>query len=144
MDAVNRLEQEIKELKLLVLGLSKIPGFPSELLELINLRTENIYRLISSEQEINTLEENDASIVITSEIKEDITTIRETIHESRVTGSTKTFNDVLSQTACINDRIEPKRLVDLSKMLTLNDRFRFQREFFGNDADSFQGNLSSW
>jgi len=145
MNAEKRLQQEITELKLLVLGLSKIQGFPSELLELINIRTDNIQHIISSEPEITPafVEDNDTSIVITSEVNEDITTIRETIHETRISGSSKTYNDLLSQTARINDRLESNRLVDLSKMLTLNDRFRFMREFFGNDAQKMTENLAA-
>jgi hypothetical protein len=117
MYADNSLQQEIKELRLLITGLSKVPGFPAELLELMNLHTENITRLISAEPESD--------------------------EKTRSTGSVKSLNDILAQPTCVNDRKESKRLVDISKLLTLNDRFRFQREFFGNDAQKMATNLAT-
>lgn len=145
METENRLQQEIKELRLLVHGLSRISGFPTELLELISLRAENIFRLVSTEPDITDTPvlANDTNVIIASEVVENITTIREPIHETRIAGSARNLNDVISQPVRVNDRQEPKRLVDISKLLTLNDRFRFQREFFGNDAQKMTNNLAA-
>ncbi|MDD4922221.1 MAG: hypothetical protein PHS30_07065 [Bacteroidales bacterium] len=45
--------------------------------------------------------------------------------------------EVVSTTR-INDQMEQKRLVDLTRFLTLNDRFRFQREFFENNPQKME------
>lgn len=41
---------------------------------------------------------------------------------------------VSSQTEILNESIEKRLIVDVRKALSLNDRFRFQRELFNNDA----------
>jgi hypothetical protein len=42
----------------------------------------------------------------------------------------------------INDQMEQRRMSDLAKSLTLNNRFRFQREFFENDPSKMAEALS--
>jgi len=44
------------------------------------------------------------------------------------------LSEIFQPKEIINDRPEPKRMIDVAKSLTLNDRFRFQRELFDNDA----------
>ena len=44
------------------------------------------------------------------------------------------LSEIFQPKEIINDRPEPKRIIDVAKSLTLNDRFRFQRELFDNDA----------
>jgi|GEM_PF-1910821 len=43
----------------------------------------------------------------------------------------------------INDQMEQKRMSDWGNFLTLNDRFRFQREFFENDPSKMDEALSA-
>jgi hypothetical protein len=140
MNAENQLQQEMNELRLLVQGLSKISGFPSELLELIDLRVGNISDLIclKSDDETSNNTEVDIDIVNMSETSVNMTPIN-----LKVNGFSKSLNDMVSQSLCVNDLKETKRLVDISKLLTLNDRFRFQREFFGNDAEKMSVNLEA-
>lgn len=142
MNSENGLLQEINEFRLLISGLSKIPGFPSELLELINIRAEKIVKLVNSNIEMNSENNTEVVKIKETEFQDEISMIIETIQESSFSGVNKTFNDVLSQTARINDRIEPNKQADLSKMLTLNDRFRFQRVFYANDAQKMAQNLA--
>lgn len=142
MNSENVLLQEINEFKLLISGLSKIPDFPSELLELINIRAENIVKLVYSNFDTDSENKTVVSEVKETEFQDEISMIIETIQETGFSGTNRTFNDVLSQTARINDRVEPNKQADLSKMLTLNDRFRFQRIFYANDAQKMAQNLA--
>lgn len=165
MDAGNKLDKEIKELSLLVNGLSKVSGFPSELLELIRLHTENISELVA----LNNVEDSDASVKYEDHVADDLGEVPEVLElqdrpeiegddivESKIYDDTnsgigivepnqiefsglprngKVVADLYQASECLNDRsLEPKAIINANKMLTLNDRFRFQRELFGNDA----------
>lgn len=109
MDSENRLRHELAELNLLLQGLAKVPAFPTELLELISGKMEFITQLI-----------------IPSEV-----TVRDVVYSDSSQTSDPTFSMPVKR---LNDQLEQKRLKDLTTSLTLNDRFRFQREFFENDT----------
>jgi len=109
MDSENRLRHELAELNLLLQGLAKVPTFPTELLELLSSKVEYMTQLMTpSKISVQNVVYSDLSM--TSEPK---------------------FSKPVKR---INDQLEQKRLKDLTKSLTLNDRFRFQREFFDNDT----------
>jgi len=109
MDSENRLRHELAELNLLLQGLAKVPTFPTELLELLSGKVEYMTQLMTpTELSVKDVVYSDSSM--TSELK---------------------FSKPVKR---INDQLEQKRLKDLTKSLTLNDRFRFQREFFDNDT----------
>lgn len=113
MIAGNQLEREIRELKLLVKGLSKVKDFPQELFELMDNHINTISLLIGGSSDNVGLDNHVVSL-----------------------------NDAKTVQSVLNDTIETKRVVDMNKMMTLNDRFRFQREFFGNDSSRMNECLS--
>jgi len=109
MDSEKRLRHELAELNLLLQGLAKVPAFPTELLELISGKVEFITQLLTpSERTVQDVVYSDSSL--TSELS---------------------FSKPVKR---MNEQLEQRRLKDLTKSLTLNDRFRFQREFFENDT----------
>ncbi|MCK9310694.1 MAG: hypothetical protein M0P26_00285 [Bacteroidales bacterium] len=160
MDSKNRLRHELTELNLLLSGLAKIPAFPKELFELISDKVESISLLAMQNEKPRTSNEpelfpeglfnsdrnpcdhdHDAkpdlsyfevitsksipTLVPDNKSAEDIDTPLKTAGKGRfVTNVT---------VGRINDQMEQKRMSDLGKSLTLNDRFRFQKEFFEND-----------
>lgn len=92
----NNLEKEFNELKLLIDGLAKVSGFPSELLSLIKTKIEVIESLSVS---------NDSLISVSN--KAEVKT----------------------------EDVKPLISNDIFKLLTVNDKFRFQRELFCNNPD---------
>ncbi len=92
----NNLEKEFNELKLLIDGLAKVSGFPSELLSLIKTKIDMIESLSVSNDSLSPV--SDKAEVKTEEVKPQINN-------------------------------------DIFKLLTINDKFRFQRELFGNNPD---------
>jgi len=157
MNAGNQLEREIRELKLLVKGLSKVKDFPQELFELmdnhidtISLLTVGISDVVCHDHQADKFINNqpDEEIICNVKIEESLpfksseTVFPEDSGEikSKVTSFNNldnhvvSLNDTKAVQPVLNDTIDTRRIVDLNRMLTLNDRFRFQREFFGNDS----------
>ena len=119
MDTENRLSRELAELNLLVRGLAMIPAFPAELLELISAKAETISSLISQSNDLVEMESfSEIELIINNQDQPEISSIE------------SLFTDVQR----VNDLLEQTRRIDFTRSLTLNDRFRFQREFFGNDS----------
>jgi anionic cell wall polymer biosynthesis LytR-Cps2A-Psr (LCP) family protein len=157
MNAGNQLEKEIRELKLLVKGLSKVNDFPHELLELMDNHIDNISQLVcilsdETKSDINT-EDLKSETTIQSVSLNPPTVIMDECHtedkqsEKVVVSPSQNnpkilFNDSKPVQTILNDTIETKRIVDLNRMMTLNDRFRFQREFFSNDSSRMNECLS--
>jgi len=157
MDSENGLRQELAELNLLLRGLAQVPAFPAELLKLISGKVESISRLSNQLENPGSFVEQDdvccsspeASDVNQSEnnnqedFKSDFFTKLEKSDEAFVqivdmSSHEQPFykeSDLpLQQTRTrINEQVAKLRLIDLTKSLTLNDRFRYQREFFEND-----------
>lgn len=157
MNAGKQLEREIRELKLLVKGLSKVKDFPQELFELMDNHIDSISLLIGGSSEIVSHDQLTDEFINDQPVEEIISNVQveephpfkssEIVYpedskefKSVVTSNNNidnhvvSLNDTKSVQPVLNDTIETKRLVDLNRMLTLNDRFRFQREFFGNDS----------
>jgi hypothetical protein len=157
MNAGNQLEREIRELKLLVKGLSKVKDFPQELFELMDNHIDTISLLTGgtsymaghgqlADDYINNQPEGE--IINIFEVEESRPNISSEIFSTDDSGKIKSkftsinnpdnhivsLNETKSVQPVLNDTIDTKRIVDLNRMLTLNDRFRFQREFFGNDS----------
>jgi len=138
MDSENKLRHELAELNLLLRGLAQIPGFPADLLELISGKIESI-SLLALKPEIQKP---------TDEVK---THLGNLSGEREILSGEPAFDKItaveVQPTAVpplmrINDQMGQIRLMDLTKSLTLNDRFRFQREFFGNDPQKMSEVLS--
>lgn len=157
MNAGKQLEREIRELKLLVKGLSKVKDFPQELFELMDNHIDSISLLIGGSSEIVSHDQLTDEFINNQPVEEIISNVQ--VEESlpfkssdivypedskefksvvtsnnNIDNHVVSLNDTKSVQPVLNDTIETKRLVDLNRMLTLNDRFRFQREFFGNDS----------
>lgn len=107
MDSKNRLRQELTELNLLVQGLKQVPGFPTDLLELISRKVASVASLI--------MERNLVSPVIE----------REGVVEDASPGQ------------------KQPEVVRVDSVLTVNDRFRFQRTFFENDVQKMKDAFSA-
>jgi hypothetical protein len=123
MDSEKRLRHELAELNLLLKGLAQIPHFPAELLELIASKIANISLLIFKSEETLSDEKPIDSFEI---FHEEMSTTIESVTE---------VSDHSFSVTRINDQMVQLRMTDLSKSLTLNDRFCFQREFFENDPE---------
>ncbi|MDD2617216.1 MAG: hypothetical protein PHT87_00250 [Bacteroidales bacterium] len=199
-----KLFKELKELNLLWSGLSRIPNFPKELLELSLCKLENINSLMQDIKELSPLTQAEAALpkTDTSEVEEfaqiqeapaaepisqkkeavpaksdfkkeapaaepilnpavvDITPTQETPNspvsrptaepvEQLVAPSAKRIPkqqalkpeslvdhyEKNSSKASLQKKLENRHFADLSKALSLNDRFRFRRELFGNSPE---------
>jgi len=97
MYSENNLAKEFYELKLLVNGLSKVSGFPSELLSLIEQKIANIEKLSASSDYI-------------ADEKPEVK----------------------------SEEVLPQIKNDIFRLLTINDKFRFQRELFGNNPEKMK------
>ena len=157
MDSENGLRQELAELNLLLRGLAQVPAFPAELLKLISGKVESISRLSTQLEDQNSSVEQDDLFPLLPEagdinqsennnqedFKSDFFVKLEKSEESFVqvldvtSHEPKSYHesDASSQNTRtrINEQVAKLRLIDLTKSLTLNDKFRFQREFFEND-----------
>jgi len=119
MDTENRLSRELAELNLLVRGLAKIPAFPAELLELISAKVESILSLTSQSNDMVEMENfSEIELIINNQ------------EQPEIGSADVMYSDVQR----VNDLLEQTRRIDFTRSLTLNDRFRFQREFFENDS----------
>jgi len=129
MDSENRLRHELVELNLLLRGLAQVPGFPADLLELISGKIKSISllalkpeaQMLTDEVEIHLDNLSGDMVMSSGEPAFDEVTVVE-VHSTAAPHLTR-----------INDQMGQIRLMDLARSLTLNDRFRFQREFFEND-----------
>lgn len=158
MDSENGLRQELAELNLLLRGLAQVPAFPADLLKLISGKVESISRLSTQlEDQRSSVGQEDVSPLLTETVdvnqsenngqedfKSDFFIKLEKSEDSFVqvldmtSHEPKSYHESESSpqnaTTRINEQVAKLRLIDLTKYLTLNDRFRFQREFFENDS----------
>jgi len=158
MDSENGLRQELAELNLLLRGLAQVPAFPAELLKLIYGKVESISRLSNQlEDPGSSVEQDDvcSSLPEASDVNQSENNNQEDFKSdffTKLEKSDQAFVQVvdmssheqhfykepdlpLQQTRTrINEQVAKLRLIDLTKSLTLNDRFRYQREFFENDS----------
>lgn len=137
MGSENNLQHELAELKLLVKGLSKIPDFPSELLDLISGKVESICQWTLPAESIHPDGFCDCTSMEKDAVDEFFKTVSEetTCSAMDVPDSGSSFEQVVqSVERSLKEPTVQKPLVDLMKRITLNDRFRFQREFFDNDS----------
>jgi hypothetical protein len=164
MDSEKELRNELAELNLLIRGLAKVPGFPAELLELISAKADSISRLALSTPVEPLFEEEEETLVSSFPVEEVtfaescspselVTEAKsEDLDEEEDEGETDFEEDPDSEeedepvsslvydeafstsVKRVNEQLGELRLADLSKSLTLNDKFRFQRAFFENDS----------
>jgi len=109
MNVESPLLREVRELRLLARGLSRVETFPSDLLDLMVEKIDHLEALITGAQpsELTDSTPVDVSTSVDYSIPfEESTPQADTTH----------------------------RLEQIRVSLTLNDRFLFQRELFGNDA----------
>ncbi|MDD3431261.1 MAG: hypothetical protein PHF38_04460 [Bacteroidales bacterium] len=163
-----KLFQELKELNLLWSGLSRIPNFPKELLELSLNKLENINSLLEDLIELSPQSQKEV-VPHTKEIPEveeffqkketapDIESASASSLSAPAAGQAEKFvspserripkqpsskpeslvdrYEKNSSKASLQKKLESKHFADLSKALSLNDRFRFRRDLFGNSPD---------
>jgi len=109
MNVESPLLREVRELRLLARGLSRVETFPSDLLDLMVEKIDHLEALITGAQPS---ESTDLASIDHSTPADEPTPVGES---APLTDSTH-------------------RLEQIRVSLTLNDRFLFQRELFGNDA----------
>lgn len=130
MNADALIVQEVQELRLLVKGLSRIEAFPAELLKLMVAKLDRLENLLASVPvEMSFASEEQLVQPTTSEEQPVQSTVQEH-HEPRKEKVPSTSEG---------------RLEHIKVSLTLNDRFLFQRELFGNNPQrmaAFFGELS--
>lgn len=115
MDTRDKIQHELNELRLLVQGLSKISGFPVELLELIQGHLTSLDELMQGDEK------------------------RSDVHQMTQTVSLNVLDPDSDQKFVVLNKAE-----EMKRSLTLNDHFRFQRELFNNDSDRMSAALMAF
>lgn len=149
-----RLLKELKELNLLWSGLSRIPNFPKELLELSLYKLESINNLVEDRKEPSpkphvealpaepetdpvpaTASSLPAQAAAQTEEFVSPSTRRIPIQQTAKPESLVDRYEKNSTKSSLQKKLESRHFADLSKALSLNDRFRFRRDLFGNSPE---------
>lgn len=151
---------DIKELQEMVVGFRNETNVPEFIIRLAENKAEKIKSRLKTLKEEATLteqqnktasiqsdsvdirvtEQTEISVVESVSIEEDAIFVEESKTVESIAPSdslTDSISELLaSRPQSLHESLEKRLVVDVRKALSLNDRFRFQRELFNNDAKS--------
>ncbi|MDD4635999.1 MAG: hypothetical protein PHI48_11560 [Bacteroidales bacterium] len=149
---------DIKELQEMVVGFRHETNVPEFIIRLAENKAEKIKSRLNTLKEeaalteqqnktasaqsdsvdIRVTEQTEISVVESVSIEEDAISVEEGKAVESIApsdGLADTINELLaSRPHSLHESLEKRLVVDVRKALSLNDRFRFQRELFTNDA----------
>ncbi len=153
---------DIKELYEMVKGFREEPNIPRFIIKLAENKIDKIKSGLEtiSNTEILASEQSSKEAAVKTEttpqapiqVKEEVAPIEEKKEEEEIIATPQPTpiveikptdrpevvaikEKIVSQPSSLNDIIEQRLVIDIRKSLSLNDRFRFQRELFNNDAN---------
>lgn len=137
MNSASPLLQEVRELRLLIDGLSRVASFPSELLELMRTKLDRLERMLLSGTGEGAVAFVDppAPEVKDALCKEELSMAVPSppvVVPPVMVEPPKVDDSEMAAPAVDMGAAEQLDRIDIS--LTLNDRFLFQRELFENDS----------